>query len=368
MKTYKQVLETVELALAKGEYQYCIEFLLPIIESFPLSSKEGVNLRTILITAFCGINKKEDAKNFCKELLKSYDDKTRENAKYLMEIIDSPEIKKPENWNVEFSDTSLRKNSYISLRKKRKMVGEKKFININNTPTGETKPFQKGFPMIIFFILLLLIPLLSGCVKVENTLDLRELDSINNNLVIESKYINKFPWQIKFEEEIKDIFPDANITQKESSFSLKNKDLNLENTEKVLKIISNIAGDLAGGSTNIEINTTQKNFFFFKKYFYMVDLDLNSVQRVDNLELIFKIIHPNKATLTGKNNSNLEITNNLITWKLNPGQMNSIEFSIWSWNKLFIGVSVIFVVIILAYALRLYRFKLGTDLPQLPSK
>ena len=58
MKTYEQVLETVELALAKGEYHYCIEFLLPLIESFPLSSKEGVNLRTILITALCGNNKK----------------------------------------------------------------------------------------------------------------------------------------------------------------------------------------------------------------------------------------------------------------------------------------------------------------------
>ena len=64
MNTYEQVLETVELALAKGEYHYCIEFLLPIIESFPSSSKEGVNLRTILITALCGINKKEEAKRF----------------------------------------------------------------------------------------------------------------------------------------------------------------------------------------------------------------------------------------------------------------------------------------------------------------
>ena len=64
MKTYEQVLEKVELALAKGEYHYCIEFLLPIIESFPLSSKEGVNLRTILITALCGINKKEEASSF----------------------------------------------------------------------------------------------------------------------------------------------------------------------------------------------------------------------------------------------------------------------------------------------------------------
>ena len=71
MKTYEQVLERVELALAKGEYHYCIEFLLPLIESFPLSSKEGVNLRTILITALCGFNNWVEAIRFCYELLNS---------------------------------------------------------------------------------------------------------------------------------------------------------------------------------------------------------------------------------------------------------------------------------------------------------
>ena len=368
MKTYKRVLETVELALAKGEYHYCIQFLLPKIESFPLSSKEGVNLRTILITALCGINNKEEAKKFCKELLKSYDNKTRENAKYLMEVIDSPDIKKPENWNVKFeSDPLPNKKSLNSLRKKRALLEKKKFINITDTPTGETKPFQKGFSLIIFFILLLLIPLLSGCVKIENSLDLTELDSITNNLVIESKYIKKFPWQINFEEKIKNIFPNAEIAQEESSFTVENKNLNLENTKKVLKTIIKSAGDLAGGSTNIEINTTQKNYIFFKKNFYMVYLDLKSVQGVEDLELIFKIIHPNKANLSGKNNSNLKATKNLIIWKLNPGQINTLEFSFWSWNKLFIGISIILVIIIFAYLLKLNRFKLGTDLPQLPS-
>ena len=368
MKTYAQVLETVELALAKGEYHYCIEFLLPLIESFPLSGKEGVNLRTILITALCGINKKDEAKRFCRELLKSYDNKTRENAKYLMEVIDSPDIKKPENWNVKLeSDPLLNKKSFNSLSKE-KVVEKKKFINVTDTPTGETKPFQRGFSLIIFLILLLLIPLLSGCVKVENSLDLSEPYSITNNLLIESKYIKKFPWQIKFEEKIKDIIPYAEIAQDESSFSIKNKNLDLTNTAKVLKGILNTAGELAGGSANIEINTHQKNFIFFEKYFYKIDLDLNSVQSVDNLELIFRIIHPNKASLTSKNNSNLEITKNQIIWELNPGQMNSIEFSLWSWNKLLIGISIIFFIILLAYLLKFYRFKLGTDLPQLPSK
>jgi hypothetical protein len=286
-----------------------------------------------------------------------------------MEVIDSPDIKKPENWNVQFeSNPSLNKNSLNSLRKKRELMEKKKFINVTETPTGETKPFQKGFSLIIFIILLLLIPLLSGCVKVEDTLDLSELDSITNNLVIESKYIKKFPWQLKFEEKMKDIFPDAAIEQDESTFSLKHKNLNLEDAKQVLEITQKTAGELAGGSTNIEINTTQKNFIFFKRYFYRVDLDLNSIQGVDNLELIFKIIHPNKATLSGNSNSNLEITKNLIIWNLNQGQINSLEFSFWSLNKLLIGISTILIIILLAYLLRFYRFKLGTDLPQLPSK
>ena len=67
--------------------------------------------------------------------------------------------------------------------------------------------------------------------------------------------------------------------------------------------------------------------------------------------------------------SNLsEITKNLIIWELTPGQINSMEFSFWGLNKLLIGIFIIFIIIILAYLLRFYRYKLGTDLPQLPSK
>jgi len=85
--------------------------------------------------------------------------------------------------------------------------------------------------------------------------------------VIESKYIKKFPWQLKFEEKMKDIFPDAEIEQEESTFSLKHKNLNLEETKQLLKITQNTAGELAGESTNLEINTTQKNFIFLKNTF-----------------------------------------------------------------------------------------------------
>ena len=201
MKTYRQVLDTVELALVKGEYFFCIEYLSPIIESFPISSKEGFNLRTILITALCAVNKKDEAKTFCNELLKSYDYKTRENAKYLMEIIDSPEIKKPENWNIKFENSiKLKDKVYNSLKKNKEIKDERKFINTSNIPTGETKTFQNGFIFLILFLLLLLIPLLSVCFKIENTLDMSNINSINNVLKVESKYVENYPWQLNFKK------------------------------------------------------------------------------------------------------------------------------------------------------------------------
>ena len=366
MKTYEQVLETVELALAKGEYHFCIKFLTPIIETFSISSKEGVNLRTILITALCGINKKEDAKKLCKELLKSYEYKTRENAKYLMEIIDSPEIKKPENWNINLeSNPSLNQGSQNILKSKKSNLEKKKFINLIDSPTGETKPFQKGFTIIIFLILILLIPLLSGCVKIENTLDLRNLDAINNYLEIESKYTNKFPWQIKFEETIEDLFPKGEIAFDKSYFSLKNKNLSQEKAKETLTKIQNTAGDLAGIPTDLEIINSEKNLIFFKNYNFNINIDLQNIKNIEDLELKFKIVLPNKA-LIDLSNPQLEISENLVIWNLIPGQINSLEFSFKNWNKLLIGITIISLIVTMAYVLRFYRYQLGTDLPQLP--
>ena len=365
MIPYKQVIETAELALIKGEYNLCIEYLYPIIESYPPSTKEGVNLRTIIITALSGINKKEEAKIFCEELLKSHDSKVRENAKYLIEIIDSPEIKKPENWNITFeSNPTLKRVSLTSLKPNKK---DKKYINTSNIPTGETKPFQKGFIFIISLLLLILIPLLSGCVKIENTLDLSEIDSINNNFEIESKYIKKLPWQINFEQKIKEIFPDAEISKGELDFSFRNKNLNIGGVQKTIYKIQKTIEEILGVTTDLKIKSVENNFFFLKKYNYRIDLNLQSLKQVEDLELTFNIINPNRVKILDQNNFTLEISQNLIKWNLIPGEINSLEFSFWSWNILLLGFLLILLIIFLAYFVRFYRYQIGSNFPQLPS-
>ena len=368
MDSYKQVVEKAELALIKGEYNFCIEYLYPIIESYPPSSKEGVNLRTIIITALSGINKKEEAKIFCKELLKSRDYKVRENAKYLMEIIDSPEIKKPENWNITIeSNPALNKKSLSSLKPNNQKKKEKKFIDTSNIPTGQTKPFQKGFIFIITLLLLLLIPLLSGCVKVEDTLDISDIDSINNNFEIESKYIKKFPWQINFEQKIKEIFPDGEISKGELDFSFKNQNLSMETARETLYKIQKTAGEVLGKSTDLKINSIENNFFFLKKYNFRIDFDLQNLLYVDDLELTLNIINPNKVRVRDLENSNVEVSKNFIKWQLIPGELNSLEFSFWNWNKLLLGFLLILFLMSIAYFLRFYRYQIGSNFPELPS-
>ena len=368
MDSYKQVVEKAELALIKGEYNFCIEYLYPIIESYPPSSKEGVNLRTIIITALSGINKKEEAKIFCKELLKSRDYKVRENAKYLMEIIDSPEIKKPENWNITIeSNPALNKKSLSSLKPNNQKKKEKKFIDTSNIPTGQTKPFQKGFIFIITLLLLLLIPLLSGCVKVEDTLDISDIDSINNNFEIESKYIKKFPWQINFEQKIEEIFPDGEISKGELDFSFQNKNLSMKNAQETLYKIQKIAGEVLGKSTDLKIDNIENNFFFLKKYNFRIDFDLQNLLYVDDLELTLNIINPNKVRVRDLENSNVEVSKNFIKWQLIPGELNSLEFSFWNWNKLLLGFLLILFLISFSYFLRFYRYKIGSNFPELPS-
>ena len=368
MDSYKQVVEKAEFALKKGEYNFCIEYLYPIIESYPSSSKEGVNLRTLIITALSGINKKEEAKKFCKELLKSHDYKVRENAKYLMEIIDSPEIKKPDNWNITIeSSPTLNKKSLTSIKPNKNNKKEKKFINTSNIPTGETRPFQKGFIFIISLLLLLLIPLLSGCVKIEDTLDLSEINSIKNNFEIKSKYIKKFPWQINFEDKIKDIFPDAEISKGELDFSFTSKNLNIETAQDTIYKIQKTASELLGESTDLKINSIENNFFFLKKYNYRIDFDLENLLYIEDLELTLNIINPNRVSVLEIDNPSIEVSKNFIKWELIPGKINSIEFSFWNWNKLLLGFLLILLLIVFAYFVRFYRYQIGSKFPELPS-
>ena len=145
MTEYQQVINKAEIALNNGEYNYCINLLNPLLEKFTTSTYEGVNIRMILITSLSGLNKQEESIKICKQLKKSKYSHVREEAKALIQILDSPNLKIPDNWNIKFEDSIIDKEFKQKITQNKYSEETQKYIKITDQPTGETKPFQKGF-------------------------------------------------------------------------------------------------------------------------------------------------------------------------------------------------------------------------------
>ncbi len=367
MENYKQVIKQAELALNNGEYENCINLLNPILEYFPVLTREGSDLRMILITALTAVNKKEEAIKVCKQLLKSEYHQVREEARSLLAILNSPNLNIPENWNIKF-ENKIENDVFTNDTKTNKSPSKPiKYINITNTPTGETKSFQKGFIIFSSILCLLMITLLSGCVRIDSTLDLRETNAVNFDFKIHNKYIKKFPWQINFENNLKNLSNKEVISIDNDNFYLKESKVDLKKANILINKIIEVTSD----SINIDlkeanIDLFEKNYFIGKKYLIDVNLDLISLPKIEDLEIYLNIITPSKVKISKESNK-VEAIYKEIKWELNPGEINEIEFSFWEWDKFFIGfISVIFIIII-TYYIRSKKYELGSDLPQLPS-
>tara|TARA_Y100001978_G_C23702213_1_gene441906 strand:+ start:4905 stop:6011 length:1107 start_codon:yes stop_codon:yes gene_type:complete len=368
MEGYDQFINEVELALNNGDYKLCISKINPILENYPVSTPEGVNIRMMLLTALSGINKNADAVIICKQLLKAKTPQVREEAKALLQILNSPDLKIPENWNIKFDNNFTFENYKDSPKTIKNSNQQKKYINISKKPTGETKPFNNGFIVFTLILLILLFNLLSGCVKITNTLDLKDLDSINYGLEIETKYRSKIPWQINFENKLKK-FNNLNKTIKidDEKFLFSTKGLSLEKVNLLINQVLDLGSDTIERNLNsIEIDYYSKNFFLGERYYFDISLNLSNLEKIDDLDLLIKIINPSKAILYSED-SKSRINNNEILWFLSPGEINRIKFSFWNWNKFLIGTFFVIIFIAIAYFIRNKKYELGSDLPQLPS-
>ena len=367
MNEYQLVINKAEIALNNGEYNYCINLLNPLLEKFTTSTKEGVNIRMILITSLSGLNKQEESIKICKQLCKSKYSHVREEAKALLQILDSPNLQIPENWNIKFEDFIIDKEFKQKISQNKYSEETPKYIKITDQPTGETKPFQKGFVVLILTIFILITSLLSGCVRIENNLDLREIDNINYELKIDSKYLKKIPWQLNFESELKKITSRKEIFINDDIFLLHKKGLNIIEAKNYIDKILKIASDsITTNLKEIEIDKIEKNYILWKEYFYKINLDLVELENFNDLEIFVNINSPS-STLLLKDNKNINANKNKISWKILPGEINQIEFSFWYWNRSLIWTSIILLFIAFAYYIRKKRYELGSTLPQLPS-
>ena len=86
-------LRLVQEALARGDYNQSLESLEILAKEFPLSSKEGAEIRILMVTALTGQGEDgqvEKAISMCQNLLTHKESTIRLEAKQLLSILKAP--------------------------------------------------------------------------------------------------------------------------------------------------------------------------------------------------------------------------------------------------------------------------------------
>ena len=150
-----------EEALQRGEYRQCLTYLESLSKQFPLSTREGESIRLLMITAWIGQGDDNKAIETCRLLSHSKQGKIREQARQLLAILEAPTLPRPESWSLKIPNINLESSidsEYLSQSKNKK----KSEIAIYHPPTGPTKAFDIGFPLIVLLIISLLTIVLSN--------------------------------------------------------------------------------------------------------------------------------------------------------------------------------------------------------------
>ncbi len=362
MSSIASAIQAAEAALEKGDYNYCIKIVDPLLLVFQADTPTGGQLRLLLITAYMGKGNEQEAINICKTIAKNKKESIRQQSKQLLSILDAPHLEIPTNWSVEIPKLEMEPSLNSSFRKTKKE--EKK---TNYPPTGPTKNLDFGFSILTLLIILFLTFFLSGCVNISTNLSVSGPDRLRFSLDIDSNSGEPIAWQMEF----------ANNLTKENSILKAQKDgdkqhfesptIRFEEVNELLEKIASVASKTSGFDVSKpELITKNKNWIIGTSQNLEFTFDLRELPKIPGLKINFII-------------NDISNRHNFKTKPLEPtfkegstllpleiGQINQIEILNWKWNKISIGIILIVLLTFLSIALQVLRLQMGFGFPELP--
>ena len=122
MSNIASAIKAAEAALEKGDYNFCIKIVDPLLLAFQEDSAIGGQLRLIIVTAYMGKGDELKAINICQTLIHNKKESVRQQAKQLLSILDAPHLPRPSNWSVEIPKIEMEPSLKSSFRKPKKKM------------------------------------------------------------------------------------------------------------------------------------------------------------------------------------------------------------------------------------------------------
>ncbi len=359
-------LALAEAALEQGDYGQCIDELTKLLERHPLTSEKGGRIRMLLITAWMGKGEDQKAISLCRQLTRSKDSEIRQESRQLLSVLESPSLERPKNWSIQLPNIDLTTstgNNFNQLK-----INTKKKKKEPSPPTGPTRALSKGFSSMVLIILAILTLLLSGCVQIKNEIFLPAPDQIQFNWAIQSNTMKLLPWQIEFASSLRRNMPNIDITsesrgqQKIRTPSMRSKDANITLQKLFSTAIESTGLDIVPP----ELSLREKNWLIGVQQNVKLNIDLKELPIIPGLEFFIIINNPSNNLELNSIPIQAEQDKDGVTWKIQQGKTNTLNFYQWKWNKLGIGIIIVLTLLFLTLILQSIRVNMGFGFPELP--
>tara|TARA_B100000214_G_scaffold350716_1_gene304605 strand:+ start:10 stop:1101 length:1092 start_codon:yes stop_codon:yes gene_type:complete len=362
MSKTASAIKAVEAALDKGDYNFCIKVLDPLLLDYQPETVIGGQLRLLIVTAYIGKGDEKEAINICQTLIHNKKESVRQQVKQLLSILDAPHLPRPSNWSVEIPKIEMEpslKSSFTKTRKKK--------AKVNHPPTGPTKSLDFGFSIITLLIILVLTFLLSGCVDISTDLSVTGPDRLKISLDIDSYSSESIPWQREFEANLYEEHSILKPKPTKANQHYESPTIRFEEANKLLQQIAFVASQTSGFDiSKPEIITNNKNWLIGTNQNFKINFDLTELPRIPGLNINIKIHGiDNKNNIKSKP---LEPTfkKGLTVIPLEIGKINQLDISSWKWNQVSIGIIFIIALTSLSISLQRFRLLMGFGFPELP--
>ena len=362
MSNIASAIKAAEAALEKGDYNFCIKIVDPLLLDSQADTSMGGKLRLIIVTAYMGKGEEQKAISICQTLIHNKKESVRQQAKQLLSILEAPQLPRPSNWSVKIPKIEMEpslKSSFKRMKKKKE--------RIYHPPTGPTKSLDIGFSIITSLIFLLLTFLLSGCVDISTNFSVTGPDRLKISLDIDSNSGESIPWQMEFEDNLTKGNSILKLQTHEDKQHFESPTIRFEEANKLFQEIVSAASKTSGFSINKpELITNNKNWIIGTRQNFEIYFDLREIPKIPGLKLNIVI-----NEIGNKNNFKtkpLEPTfkQGLTFFPLEIGMINELEISNWKWNQISVGIILIIALTLLSLSLQRLRLQMGFGFPELP--
>ena len=355
-------------AIERGDYGRVVRLLEPLAEEHPAVTVAGAELRLLLATALMGQGQSEAAAAWCRSLRACQDPDLRARGKALQLVLEAPALQRPRDWSITLPDLPI-SGSLESLGAKG--LSQRRSRKVEPPPPPPVGPTQAplGFAALAMVVLLLLLlaPLLGGCVEMRTDLRFAGPGRLQITHQLRSNTGPPTPWQRRLGASLER----EGFRSREAGGTtiLQTRVLPLEQARAALLASVRAAGE-AAGETVAEpgLKVKERNWLVGVRQRVWLDLDLGALPPLPGVDLSIGLESVRASSVRRAEPESVQTGPGArLIWPLRVGSLNRLELRCWRWSPLGLGGCAIALLLPLVLGLQWLRRQLGFGLPELPA-